>query len=95
MTAQMNTLDMIAYLRKLWVVVFPNREVVSEHDVMIWLDLFGDAEVELVWKKAARRFRTEQVDDIGLYKYISGTLKNRRNERQSAEKLPSIQASAA
>jgi hypothetical protein len=99
MTAQMNTLDTIAYLRKLWIVVFPNRGEVGDHQVMIWLDTFGDAEIEVVWKKAARRFRTEQVDDIGLYKYISGTLKNRRNERaaavQSAEKPPSIQASAA
>jgi hypothetical protein len=95
MNTPMNTLDTIAYLRKLWIVVFPNRGEVGDHQVMIWLDTFGDAEIEVVWKKAARRFRTEQVDDIGLYKYISGTLKNRRNERQIAEKPPSTQASAA
>jgi hypothetical protein len=84
----MNTLDTIAYLRKLWIVVFPQRSEIADHQVMIWLDTFGGVEVELVWKKAARRFRTEQVDDIAVYRYISGTLNHRRIEASAQTAQP-------
>ena len=78
----MNLLEQLNYFHQLWRRLFPTRELPDER-IINWLE-FGQPEVEKVWSKAARRFRTEPITTENLYRYISATLTHRRNDAEKS-----------
>jgi hypothetical protein len=75
----MTLIEKLDYFHALWTRLFSDRPL-DDDQIITWLESFGAAELELVWTKAARKFRTEHIETIPLYRYISGTLNNRRND---------------
>lgn len=82
-------LERLDYFHALWKRLFVDRPI-GDDQIITWLEGFGAAELEFVWTKAARKFRTEHIETIPLYRYISGTLAHRRADAMIKEGAASI-----